>query len=59
MTKINLTLIDIIKDYPTLVDKVVCIFKKKYQIEDIIEGWCMDFIAKRETYKKKVLNFMQ
>lgn len=35
----DLTLVDIIKDYQILADNVVCIFKKKYQIEDIIEGW--------------------
>lgn len=37
MTKI--TLIDIIKDYQTVADKAVCIFKDKYKVNDLLEGW--------------------
>lgn len=35
----NATLIDIIKDYQAGADKAVCIFKDKYKVNDILEGW--------------------
>jgi hypothetical protein len=33
------TLIDIIKDYQAGADKAVKIFKDKYKVNDILEGW--------------------
>jgi hypothetical protein len=35
----KITLIDIIKDYQLSVDKTVNIFKNKYKVNDILEGW--------------------
>ena len=35
----NTTLIDIIKDYQAGADKAVRIFKNKYKVNDILEGW--------------------
>lgn len=35
----NITLLDIIKDYQTGADKAVLIFKNKYNVNDILEGW--------------------
>ncbi len=35
----NITLIDIIKEYQAGADKAVCIFKDKYKVNDILEGW--------------------
>ena len=35
----NITLIEIIKDYQEGADKAVHIFKNKYKVNDILEGW--------------------
>ncbi|WP_207431469.1 DUF6896 domain-containing protein [Sabulibacter ruber] len=35
----NITLVDIIRDYQIGADKAVHIFKDKYQVNDILEGW--------------------
>lgn len=33
------TLLEIIYDYQSAADKAVCIFKEKYGVDDILEGW--------------------
>lgn len=38
----RLSLIDIIKDYQISADKAVHIFKTKYKVDDILEGWHSD-----------------
>ncbi|TDQ11017.1 DUF6896 domain-containing protein [Pedobacter metabolipauper] len=35
----NITLIDIIREYQSLADKAVQIFKKKYKVDNILEAW--------------------
>ncbi|WP_448702137.1 DUF6896 domain-containing protein [Mucilaginibacter sp. AW1-3] len=36
---IEITLLDVIKDYQETVDKAVTIFKNKYKVDNILEGW--------------------
>jgi len=35
----NLTLIDILRDYQKSADEAVRIFRTKYEVEDILQGW--------------------
>ncbi|MEO6524137.1 MAG: hypothetical protein ABIN91_20800 [Mucilaginibacter sp.] len=51
------TLLDVIKDYQKTADRAVTIFKTKYQVDNILEGWHSRLYEQTGSLKEYGVNF--